>query len=267
MNLSFTSKVLFAVLLISTLLISCHKDSKTVEPEPAPQPIPVASGNLKLSFKNTVDLQDLVLGNTYTTSNGASYIVTKFNYYISNVVLTKSDNSEFVVPNIYRIVQQDKDTSRSILLKNIPVGTYTSVKFVLGIDSASNCSGAHSGGLDFNYAVDMFWGWNQGYIFLKFEGSAPTSTETNNRLEYHIGGYGGIYKTQKIYNIGFASTPALVSSSSSPELSVKVNVNEIFTNPSVINFATNAKQTSIGAGAKLIADNYADMITLDKVVN
>lgn len=269
MHLILKTRLILSVLLFSFLFFACKKDEKTVEPlESAPEPIPSqVYGNLKIEFKNIVDGQQLVLGASYLNPNGESFSLSKFNYYISNVALTKSDNSVFSVKDIYRIVKQDDDTSRTITLRNIPVGNYIAMRVMVGVDSASNNSGAHSGGLDFDYASDMFWGWNQGYIFLKLEGSATTSTLTNNKIEYHIGGYGGANKTQKKYDLSFGSTQAIVSQTTLPVVSLKVNVNELFKNPLTISFATKPQQTSIGAGAKMIADNYADMILFDKVIN
>lgn len=257
------------VVLFGFLLSACKKDENTpqpVEPEPVPSPT-VEYGSLKLQFTNVVDTQLLSLGKSFLNPAGESFSLTKFNYYISNVVLTKSDNSVFVVKDVYRIVKQDDDTSRVITMKNIPVGNYKSVKVMLGVDSASNNSGAHSGGLDFDYANDMFWGWNQGYIFLKLEGTSPASINTNNKIEYHIGGYGGVNKTQKNYELNLGSTEAKITTSATPVISLKVNVNEIFKTPVSISFAVKPQQTSTGTGAKMIADNYADMIYFDKVVN
>jgi hypothetical protein len=267
----FLVKLSISVLLASLLFCSCKKDETTdkpATPAPTPAPTPITSyGNLKIQFTNYVDDQTFVLGTSFQNPAGEAFTATKFNYYISNVVLTKSDNSTLVVKDVYRIVKQDDDTSRLITLRNIPSGNYKSIKLMLGIDSASNNSGAHSGGLDFDYASDMFWGWNQGYIFLKLEGSASSSTLTNNKIEYHIGGYGGVNKTQKNYELSFGSSQAQVTSSTTPVVSLKVNVNEMFKTPVSLSFVTKPQQTSIGTGAKMIADNYADMILFDKVVN
>lgn len=269
MQFNLSPKFFVSVFLFGMLLSSCKKDEKTIEtPTPAPTPVPTTEyGNLKIQFTNYVNDQVLVLGSSFQNPAGESFTPTKFNYYISNVVLTKADNSVLVVNDVYRIVKQDDDTSRVITLRNIPTGNYKSLKFMLGVDSASNNSGAHSGGLDFDYASDMFWGWSQGYIFLKLEGSAPTSTLTNDKIEYHIGGYGGVNKTQKIYELNFGGAEALVTTSTTPLVSFKTDVNELFKTPVSLSFSTKPQQTSTGAGAKMIADNYADMISFDKLQN
>lgn len=260
--------------LLCIVLVACKKDTKK-DPVVTDTPLPVTptpttptqtttTGSLKITFRNVVDNQPLVLGSAYVNANGESYTVSKFKYFISNIVLTKTGNVEWTVPETYQIIDQANDTSRTIVLKNIPEASYTSIKFILGVDSARNRSGAQSGGLDVAYASDMYWSWAQGYIFLKLEGTAPTSTTTGNSIEYHIGGFGGANKTQRGFGYNFVS-PALVSATSTPVLTFKTNVSELFQTPSTISFATMPTVLASGARAKQIADNYADMISFESL--
>ena len=171
---------------LSFVVLSCKKDPVSETPDPLPQPTPVETGTIVVQFRNTVDTALLVYGKNYVNLNGDTFKVSKFNYYISNIVLTKEDNSVFVQPDSYRIIQQSDPASMKVQVTGVPVGNYKSVQLMLGVDSAKNNSGAHTGGLDFTYATDMFWGWNTGYIFLKLEGTAPTSTISSDFFEYHI---------------------------------------------------------------------------------
>lgn len=262
-------KTSFRLLALSSLLIvafeSCKKDTVTETPDPAPTP--TETGNLVVEFKNTVDLAPLVYGQKYLNPSGDTFKVSKFNYYISNIVLTREDNSVYTQTDSYRIIQQAAPSSMVVQVANVPVGNYKSIKLMLGVDSAKNNSGAHTGGLDFNYASDMFWGWNTGYIFLKLEGTAPTSTLSNGYFEYHIGGYGGVNKTQRTFDLGLTGTTANVTTSKTPTINLITDVNELFKNPTVISFSTLPSVVSAGANAKKIADNYADMIRFEKVQN
>lgn len=244
-------------------LQSCKKD-KTTETETITDPVvitnPVSTGSMKIRFTNEVDGIPLEYGKSYTNASGEAYTVSKFNYYISNVVLTKKDDTKQSI-NLYQIIKHSDDTSKTMTLNGVVAGTYKSIKFMLGVDSASNRSGAHTGGLDFGYAYDMFWGWNQGYIFLKLEGTAPASTLSGNAIEYHLGGFGGTYKTQREFNMSFNTEELSIASGSTPVLNVSVNVNEMFKDPALISFAENPSVLSPGTkDAKMIADNYSDMI-------
>lgn len=254
-------------LLLGSVFLSCKKDPVSETPEPSPQPVPVEQGTLVLEFRNTVDTALLVYGKNYVNLNGDTFKVSKFNYYISNIVLTKEDNSVFVQPDSYRIIQQADPTSMKVQVSGVPVGNYKSIQLMLGVDSAKNNSGAHTGGLDFTYATDMFWGWNTGYIFLKLEGTAPTSTISSDFFEYHIGGFGGVNKTQRTFNLNVGATQAKVATAATPTVHLKTDLNEFFTSPATILFSSMRTVVSPGLNAKKVADNYADMIKVERVQN
>lgn len=246
------------ILAVATIsFYSCKKDKK--DPEPT-QETP-STGSVKLEFENTVDGSPLVFGTKYKNANGDTFSVSKFNYYISNIVLTKSDNSTYAEPNSYHLLRHSSPSSLNLTLNSVPNGSYKSVSFILGVDSTHNCSGVQEGDLNPTISTDMYWSWSSGYIMLKLEGTAPNSGATNKIIEYHIGGYGGVNKTQRSFNFNFGSSSADVNSSSIPAVRLGVNANELFTSPTNINFATQYSQVSPGANAKIYADNYSDMIT------
>jgi hypothetical protein len=261
-------------------VLSCKKDTQNADQNPdspapstsspttTPTPTLTGSGNIKIVFNNMVDAQVLQLNKDYQNPAGESYKITKFNYYISNIVLTKNDNSTTSIKNFYQIVKQSDSLSRIITLTDIPGGSYQSIRFMVGVDSARNCSGVQSGGLDPAYASDMYWSWSQGYIFLKLEGASPSSTlNSNGYIEYHLGGYGGPNKTQCNFNLSFNNSTANVSSSTTPTINLTVNVNEMFQTPTQIKFASLPSVVSSNPNAKMLADNYADMITFGSVKN
>ncbi|MCE3227784.1 MAG: hypothetical protein K0S32_2335, partial [Bacteroidetes bacterium] len=234
---------LFAALFITITAVSCKKDKKDPEPE-----TPVnETGTMKLGFVNMVDNQALVFNQDYVNPKGDTFKVSKFNYYISNVILVKSDNSTYVEPNSYHLVKHSSPSTTLITIANVPKGTYKSVSFTLGVDSARNCSGAQDGDLSTSVAGDMFWTWSTGYIMFKLEGTAPKSGATAKILEYHIGGYGGVNKVQKAFSINFGgSTTVDLAASATKQINFKVDVNEFFKNPALIDFTTQYSQMSAG---------------------
>ncbi len=232
---------------------------KKKEPE-APQ---VTHGSLKIDFRNMVDDEALQFNKNYLNPSGDSFTVNKFIYYISNIILTKDDQSAFAIPESYYLLNHSNPGSLTLNLAGIPEGTYRSLSFVLGVDSARSSAGVKSGALD--PANGMYWAWSSGYIFLKLEGKAPKSNSGD--LTYHVGGYQGANKTQRTIHIALAGNPVQIKADGSPSVGLKVNVNEMFKNPKSINFATQNHIMSEGTLAKTFADNYADMITLDKIQN
>jgi hypothetical protein len=108
----------------------------------------------------------------------------------------------------------------------------------------------------------MFWTWNTGYIFAKLEGRSPSSAAPFQKLTHHIGGFRtGENAIRKItlampFEIGRAK-----------ELVINADVQKWFDGPHQISIASNASVMSPGGVALKIADNYASMFSVNKVVN
>lgn len=256
---------IFALLLVVTF-VSCKKDKKDPDDDghdhnhstPAP-------GTLQIQFENMVDTVPLVYGQKYRNPKLDTFQVSMFKYYISNVVVTKDDNSTFAESNSYHLIDHSIAATGIVTLTGLPAGSYKSVSFVLGVDSARNNSGSQTGELD--PAKGMFWSWNSGYIFLKLEGTSPVSGDANKKLTYHIGGFSGPNKTQRTFNLSFNGSTANVSSTTSSMVHLMVNVNEMFKSPTLINVANQFIVHMPGGMAKSFADNYSDMIKFDHVHN
>lgn len=252
-------------ILLLTGLLACKKDKKT---EPEPTPLPTAeTGSLKFNFENMVDTNALVFGAKYVNAMGDTFQVSKFNYYISHIVVTKTDNSTFAEPNSFHLVRHSSPATSVITLANVPAGSYKSVSFLIGVDSTNNVSGPQAADLDPVIASDMFWTWNSGYIFVKLEGTSPKSADPGKNLTFHIGGGGGANKAQRNVSLSFGTSTADVSAAVTPLVHLAVDAGELFKTPNSINFATDYFQMAPGANAKKYADNYADMIHFEHVHN
>jgi len=253
-----------AIAVLFTGFISCKKDTK--EPEPNPEPTPVATtGTLKIQFDHLVGTTPLVLNQNYLNPKLDTFKVSKLKYYISNIVITKNDNSTFVEPESYYLLDASNPLSTVLTLTNVPFASYKSISFMLGVDSARSASGAQTGAL--SQSNGMYWMWASGYIMFKLEGTSPQSGASNKSLVYHIGGYSGVYKTQRNYNLNFGSPTANVSSGTTPKVHLSVDINEFFKNPILIDVATQYFQMATNANAKMYADNFADMIKFEHVHN
>ncbi len=215
---------------------------------------------LSIAFNHYVDDQFLKLDSIeYKNALGQTYTITKFKYYISNICLTKANGKKYVNKD-YFLINEDEAASKQIILKDIPEGNYTKLSFVIGVDSARNCSGAQSGALD--PANAMFWAWNTGYIFLKLEGKAAASTAPGKILEYHIGGYKEPnYCIRKIF-FPFSEF-IFIEKGKMAILNMKVNAAEILKEPTDIDFS---KMPSVvdSKNSTIIADNYSDVFSIQK---
>lgn len=264
--LSMKTNILFIAATAAFIsFTSCKKDTK--EPTPAPAPIPEATtGSLIVEFEPMVGTEALVMGTkTYTNAAGNTFNVTTWKFYISNVKLTKTDNSVVTISDSYYLVDESTVAGSMIEIKNVPFGDYKAISFMLGVDSARNVSGAQTGALD--PANGMFWTWSSGYIMAKMEGTSPQSPDVANKLTFHIGGFSGANSSLKNINIGFNTDVANVSKTITPKAHLTANLLEWFTSPNAVDFTTLYKVHMPGMNAKIIADNYADMFSFEHIHN
>jgi len=213
---------------------------------------------LVIQFENVVGNELLKLDTVqYKNELGQSYTVSRFRYYISNVVLENNKGKECHAGG-YFLVDADEKNSGRIVMEDIPPGEYHSIRFTLGVDSLHNCSGAQSGALD--PANGMFWAWNTGYIFLKMEGKSPVSKSPRNILEFHIGGYRNPVNCIRTISLPFKSNLSVVPGKESL-IRVRTDVAELFKAPVSIDFSELSSVTDFHY-AVTIADNYVDMFSL-----
>jgi hypothetical protein len=246
-------KLLLPLLLLIT---ACSKGD-----DPAAEDI----GVVTLEFTNTVKNTPLILnGPTYTNSLGEAYTLRKFKYYISNITLNNATVSD-AEKESYHLIDQANTASLSFNL--LPkVNNYTSISFLLGVDSLRNVSGAQSGALD--PLNDMFWTWSTGYIMAKVEGSSPVSNQPNNRIEYHIGGFSGPNSVLKKITLPFPSGKVLdIRKGQICRLKITADLDTWWQGPNTISLAALPVCTTPGAQSKAVADNYAKMFTITEVIN
>ena len=259
--MKLTWKFHFLILAAVLAFSSCKKDK-----DPQPDPAPVQEyGAVTLKFDNTVGNLPLQLNSTqYTNANGDTFNVSLYNYYISNIRLTASDNSVYTETESYHLVKASNIASLQFTLANVPVKNYTSITFMIGVDSTRNVSGAQTGALD--PANGMFWSWNSGYIMSKLEGTSPQSPATNQIVMYHVGGFSGANNALKTVTLNFPGT-ANVSASVTPLVTIRSDAAEWFKTPVNVDISTLHTVHMAGASAKKIADNYADMFSVTSVQN
>ena len=158
----------------------------------------------------------------------------------------------------YFLVNEHEENSKQITLNNIPEDNYTSIEFMLGVDSVHNCSGLQSGALD--PVNGMFWAWNTGYVFMKLDGQAPASKSVGHIFEYHIGGYKQPSNSIRKITLPFKNNK-VVSASNPLLLTLKADVLEVLKTPTTIDF-TKLPGVTDTRNASIIANNYADMFSV-----
>ncbi len=245
--------------------MSC-KDDQPVDPAGT-------TGSITIEYDNVVGDRDLKLDtDNYTNAAGEAFTISTMNYYISNIKLLKADGSSYVVPkdSSYYLVREADLASQEIKLNNVPVGDYTGVEFMIGVDSLKCASDPtqRTGVLDIASPDVMYWAWNSGYIFMKLEGASPASTIASGNYNYHIGLFGGLttktINNLKTVKIDFAGTKATVTSKLSPQVHLLADALKIFNGPTQLSIANNSVVMA-SAYSVNIANNYQSMFSLDHI--
>lgn len=202
----------------------------------------------------------------YPTSGGESFSVTKLKYYLTNFQLLRNGSVTYTMPSSYFLVDESDQTTTKLTLPNVPAGEYDAIRFLIGVDSLRNVSGAQTGALD--PANGMFWTWSTGYIFYKLEGKSPNSTLVDSSFNFHIAGFRESNNTNAIREviIGFNGDVLNVIPGASPELHLIADHQRFFNGPPnqmIIN--GNENVMTPGARSLQYADNYSGMFTFDHI--
>lgn len=266
----YRSKITIIILFIFTVFAGCRRDPEIIKPvseKPGDStniPTSQTKNYIEYTITNEVSGQNLVFNSTkYVNANGDTFTVSKFRYYFTNLTLVKEDNTEWKEWESYRIVDHAKSSSRFFSIDSVPDGTYKSMKFLLAVDSTRNTSGVQSGALD--PANDMFWSWNQGYIFLQMEGNSANASGTGNSLIYHLGGFLPPYNCIRQVTLDFTN-PVVVSSGSRSKVKISCDLNELFTGPNTIKFSVLSYSMG-GSTSVTLMNNTRDMFKVTEVKN
>ncbi len=260
-------KIVFQILVLSGIMISISSCTKELDEN--------ILGSLELEFENLYDGQRLVLNSqTYKNAMGEEHTVSQFDYFISNIKLTKENGEVFIVPQkeSYFIVKHNDPASQKFTISGIPQGKYTNIKYLIGVDSMRNTMDVseRTGALDVGGAAQgMYWSWNSGYIFLKMEGTSPAAplnqTTGQRGFRFHIGGFGGL-NSKTINNIKeitlTAEDPFTVKENKTPHAHIFVDASKVMNGKTNVSIATN-HTTMFNPFSVNVADNYTAMFKLD----
>jgi hypothetical protein len=109
--------------------------------------------------------------------------------YLGSFSLLKSGKTVAQWPLDYFLVDFSDAATTSFRLPEVPSVDFDEVSFLIGVDSLLQVDGPHGGALD--PAKGMYWTWQNGYIYVKMEGTSSKSPESNSSFAWHMGGYNG----------------------------------------------------------------------------
>lgn len=205
-------------------------------------------------FQNKVGDSLLQSNSVYHNAFDEPFTVRSFKYYISDIKLEYNNGNVHAIKIPPHLVNE-ADSSSKILPFTAPAGKIKTIRFLLGIDSATNVSGVQTGDLD--PAKGMFWIWNTGYIMAKLEGASAVSKAPGRQFSYDVGGYKPGENTAREITLSIPSTKYQSST-----FIITTDITKWFQNKNSIKISSQPMCHSPGTLAMQIADNYTGMFSV-----
>jgi hypothetical protein len=259
MKINFKS-IIYSIALLLLITPSCKKDDHTHSDDKTQG----GKGDITLKFEHNWGENSLQLNTaaSYLSETGDSISLTQFNYYISNIQLVNKSGEVWKEADSYHLIKVGSSPLVELKLKDIPTGEYTAIRYTIGVDSVRNVSGAQEGALD--PKEGMFWSWNTGYIFIKIEGTSPSSSD-NNKITFHIGGFNRATGNNALVEKEDAFGNELLkvkSGHAHASIHFKLDASIIFKN---IELTTLNRVKMPGVNAQSIANKFASSLNVDHV--
>lgn len=244
--------IVFSVLLLS----SCKENEPEVKPTKA---------TLNITFDTRWQDQDFAVEQVYYDNFGHRIRIDKFMSYISKLGI-ENDNGNFIELKDFYLADYSADPKFTF---EVDPGTYNKLLFGLGIPSAYNknqdpAQYPSSSPLSVAGSQGMFWYWDTGYIFTKFEGKADLSgTEGEPLLDnflFHLGA-DTLYRKMSFNNLAMNLQAGDVKN-----ITLKIQVDQLLGSGDSddIDIATEniTHSNNSMALAIKVADNYSNSFTL-----
>lgn len=203
------------------LLFACAEKEPTATPQPR-------AGDIRVHVKHSVNGKTAVLDQyLYMTEAGDSFQVTLLNYYLSNFEFHSPETGWKKIKK-NQLVRLTEASTHDFILKDLPFGAYDSVRFYMGLDSATNHDIDQEDELDPGYG--MVWTWNTGYIFYMFEGKFINNNDMVVPFAYHI----GLDAYLMTYALPIQNVKTLSATATQANLELELELDQIFRSPNLI---------------------------------
>jgi hypothetical protein len=152
--------------------------------------LPTDTSLLVLNFHSYYGSDSVLMGKSHITASGDSISFSRASFYVSGVQLINTAGTSVAVPGNILVTST---TGLNIVMGSVPVDTYKSISFYIGIAPAFNHvdPGTYtSGPLAAQVPAMHFSTDSIGYIFMAVEGLADSTNNhasPNKAFSYHIG--------------------------------------------------------------------------------
>jgi len=230
--------IILLFLIIFSFIVGCKKNNEINETNEEEK---FASITLKFSHYNggkLIEFDTMI----YENEAGNKYLVNEIQYFISDVVLHKSDGEDILIDEWKDIHYIDTDILSTQTWKipdKLAAGNYNSISFTFGISEAKN----HTLMFLNPPERDMFWPeyLGGGYHYMKQNGKWLSDENTINPFDFHLG-VGQIYHSypdsitgfiQNYFQVNLPSSSFDLIENQTKEIEISMNTENWFRNPNI----------------------------------
>lgn len=144
-----------------------------------------AQNTLQLNINHKLGENDFALNQASENNLGNFFMVSRLEYYISEIVITHDGGMETALEDVYLLVDAPETTTFE--LGDYPISEVENISFHIGVDPDANHSDPVSYPSEHPLAPtfpSMHWGWAAGYRFVAFEGKSG-SQNNQQTMEFH----------------------------------------------------------------------------------
>lgn len=178
-------KIIYFAIAISLTLLLASCDNNSTNSEPIKEKVTLSVTMNHTFGQEIVDPEVSI----HTNSSGNQIKFSKLHYLMTNFVLVNSSGEEIVLDSSAAYINM-ADGRVDFDLQNVPEDDYTEIRFLLGVDSATNHQNPNSfaASSPLNPIINnLYWGWLDGFIFCTVEGYHYRDGQPKGAFAYHIG--------------------------------------------------------------------------------
>jgi hypothetical protein len=251
--------ILVTLLILAFGISACHKDIKTT--------------SLTIGFTQSVDNKAFHKDSLqYINAAGNQYEVNDLQYFISEIILHKTDGEDVAINADNSIHYVDIDNPGTLnwnIGDQIPAGEYTSVSFTFGINEVKNKTGLFLNPPE----RDMFWPdpMGGGYHYLKMNGQWVDTLNQPMLFNFHIGiGMmdGGMGFIQNYFTVQVPNSGATLTADMNHKLILNMDISSWFKTPNLWDWNTIGGSIMQNQQAMHMAcENGADVFSCEWISN
>jgi|TARA_B110000967_G_scaffold46230_1_gene46569 hypothetical protein len=217
--------------------------------------VEVNSASIDFSVNHRVGTQIFTAGTAYSVGVNENATFSRYAYLLGSFYLMAEDGSKVIIDSQYAHIEAHSGKT-TFSLVDIPYGTYKSIGFSIGLDSAVNHGNPNQYNSDHPLSAinnSLHWGWVGGYIFTAIEGKDVDADES---IIFHLAGSNN--------KVDFELPTNFTHGAAGSSVALGYDIAEVFINPNSYSFTLDGRSThsvSDPVTTKLI-ENMADVFTL-----